>query len=69
MHNGVYETLEEVIRHYDLTATVSFPAFVPEVNNDIAIELNFRTDIALGLQPQEYTDLENFMLTLTDGFM
>jgi len=71
MHNGAYETLEEVIRHYDLTASVSFPlpGFVPEVNNDIAIELNFRTGVTLGLQPQEYVDLENFMLTLTDGFM
>jgi len=68
MHNGAYETLEDVIRHYDVTASVSFPAYVPEVDNDIAIELNYRTDITLGLSMQDYDDLEAFMLTLTDGY-
>jgi len=67
MHNGVYDTLEDVIRHYDITATDSL-LFVPEVENDIAVELNYKTDSGLGLQTEDYTDLENFMLTLTDGF-
>lgn len=68
MHNGVYATLTEVIRHYDITATDSF-LFVAEVNNDIANELNFQLDIPLGLSMQDYDDLEAFMLALTDGFM
>ena len=68
MHNGVYDTLRDVIQHYDITATDSL-LFVPEVENDIAKELNYHTDSGLGLQPDEYTDLEHFMLTLTDGFM
>jgi cytochrome c peroxidase len=70
MHNGVYSTLEDVIRHYDIIATDSMPiSFQTEVINDIANELNFQLDIPLGLSNQNYQDLENFMLTLTDGFM
>ncbi len=70
MHNGVYETLEEVILHYNITTTVTFPApgFVPEVENDIALELNYHTDTELGLTLDDQTDLKNFMLTLTDGY-
>ena len=67
MHNGVYATLNEVIRHYDITATDSL-IFEPEVENDIANELNYHTDMGLGLSMQDYADLENFMLTLTDGY-
>jgi len=67
MHNGVYATLNEIIRHYDITATDSF-MFVPEVENDIANQLNYHTDMGLGLSVQEYADLEAFMLTLTDGY-
>ncbi len=67
MHNGVYATLNEVITHYDVTAADSL-LFVPEIENDIANELNFHTDTGLGLSMQDYTDLENFMLTLTDGY-
>lgn len=67
MHNGVYATLNDVIRHYDITATDSL-LFVPEIENDIANELNYHTDTGLGLSMQDYTDLENFMLTLTDGY-
>jgi len=70
MHNGVYSTLEQVIRHYDIIATDSAPiSFQTEVINDIANELNFQLDMPLNLSNQDYTDLENFMLTLTDGFM
>ena len=64
MHNGVYETLEEVIRHYDIQVANMF--ITPEVNDpNIAVEMN----TALDLQPQDYIDLENFMLTLTDGYL
>ena len=70
MHNGIYATLTEVIRHYDITATDSAPInFTTEVINDIALELNFQLDMPLGLSMQDYADLEAFMLTLTDGFM
>jgi cytochrome c peroxidase len=63
MHNGVYATLEEVIRHYDIQVANLF--ITPEVNDpNIAAEMT----TALNLQPQDYTDLENFMLTLTDGY-
>jgi len=67
MHNGAFATLNDVIRHYDLGATEGL-LFRAEVENDIAIELFYRMDTPLGLQPQEYTDIENFMLTLTDGY-
>lgn len=67
MHNGVYHTLEAVIRHYDITATDDL-LFAPKVENNIAVALNYHTNMGLGLQPQDYVDLENFMLTLTDGF-
>jgi len=66
MHNGVYDTLEEVIRHYDIQVSNEF--IIPEVDSNIAIELDAGGFAGLGLQPQDYTDLENFMLTLTDGF-
>ena len=63
MHNGVYNTLEEVIRHYDIQVANMF--ITPEVNDpNIAAEMT----TALNLQPQDYIDLENFMLTLTDGY-
>ncbi|MCP4494915.1 MAG: cytochrome-c peroxidase [Gammaproteobacteria bacterium] len=61
MHNGVHETLEEVITHYDLFGDDNI---TPEVNANLAEELGQ----PLGLQPQDFTDLENFMLTLTDGY-
>lgn len=70
MHNGVYETLEEVIRHYDISVAdyvdpdIEPLFFFPEVEENIANELKIR----LNLQPQDYIDLENFMLTLTDGY-
>ncbi len=63
MHNGVYATLEEVIRHYDIQVANMF--ITPEVNDpNIAAEMT----TALNLLPQDYIDLENFMLTLTDGY-
>ena len=67
MHNGSYDTLEDVIRHYDIQVTNGF--ITPEVNDNIAEELNPGLFTALGLLPQDYIDLENFMLTLTDGFI
>lgn len=71
MHNGVYATLNEVITHYDITVPNAdgFGALNPEVTENIAAELNFGSYTVLGLTPEEYTDLENFMLTLTDGYI
>ena len=67
MHNGIYDTLDEVITHYDIIVADSF--HIAEVNDNIASELNPFTDMGLGLTNQEKTDLINFMKTLTDGFM
>lgn len=71
MHNGVYATLNEVIKHYDITIPNAdgFGPLNPEVTENIANELNYGSYTVLGLTDDEYTDLENFMLTLTDGFM
>jgi cytochrome c peroxidase len=67
MHNGVYETLDEVITHYDIVVADSF--HVAEINENIASELNPFSDMGLGISTQEKTDLINFMKTLTDGYM
>lgn len=67
MHNGIYDTLDEVITHYDIIVADSF--HTAEVNDNIASELNPFTDMGLGLTNQEKTDLINFMKTLTDGFI
>ena len=65
MHNGVYQTLNQVIQHYDIDVANEF--VLPEVDRNIATELGFGTFNGLGLSPQDYLDLEAFMLTLTDG--
>ncbi len=77
MHNGVYQTLEEVIRHYDISVAdyIRDPSqslfFTPEVPENIAVEL--RTTLALDNDNSDgitdYEDLVNFMKTLTDGYM
>ncbi|MEN8803322.1 MAG: cytochrome c peroxidase, partial [Thiogranum sp.] len=67
MHNGVYETLDEVVTHYDIIVADSF--HVAEINENIASELNPFSDMGLGISTQEKTDLINFMKTLTDGYM
>ncbi|MCU7798097.1 MAG: c-type cytochrome [Candidatus Thiodiazotropha sp. (ex Myrtea spinifera)] len=67
MHNGSIATLEDVVKHYDIDVPNLF--ITPEVNDpNIAAEMNAGTYVVLGLQPQDYTDLVNFMLTLTDGY-
>jgi len=66
MHNGVYETLEDVVRHYDIQVANEF--VMPEVNRNIAAELNVGTFTGLGLTQQDYDDLVAFMNTLTDGY-
>lgn len=67
MHNGVHATLGEVIQHYDIDVANGF--VIPEVNSGIANELGAGSFTGLGLQPDEYDDLEAFLLTLTDGYM
>lgn len=66
MHNGVYETLEQVVTHYDIQVANEF--IIPEVNRNIASELNAGTFVGLGLSAQDSIDLVNFMKTLTDGY-
>ncbi|MCU7918760.1 MAG: c-type cytochrome [Candidatus Thiodiazotropha sp. (ex Epidulcina cf. delphinae)] len=67
MHNGVYETLEEVVLHYDIQVANLF--ITPEVNDaNIAAEMNAGTFVGLDLSDQDRIDLVNFMKTLTDGF-
>ncbi len=76
MHNGVYETLRDVINHYD-TVVVSAGQSVnnyPEVDTNIAAELKFGAEDnngdplsnALDLSEEEMNDLEAFLKTLTD---
>ena len=76
MHNGRYETLEDVISHYDIIVSSAEDGFTdpsdyPEVDTNIATELNFGDPMftaALGLTGQDAIDLKAFMLTLTDGY-
>ena len=65
MHNGVYDSLHAVIQHYDID--VPSRNNEPEVITNIATELEFDTFNNLNLSPENYTDLEAFMKTLTDG--
>jgi len=77
MHNGRYQTLREVITHYDITVSSAEAGFTPakdypEVDSNIAAELNFgdpNLAPALGLTDQEMDDLEAFLRTLTDGYL
>jgi len=66
MHNGVYSTLEQVVTHYDIQVANEF--ITPEVNSNIASELNAGTFVGLGLSAQDSADLVAFMKTLTDGY-
>jgi len=66
MHNGVYQTLEDVVRHYDIQVANEF--ITPEVNSNIAPELNAGAFTGLGLSQQDYNDLVSFMNILTDGY-
>lgn len=63
MHNGIFETLEEVVDFYNTRDVGSWPA--PEVPE------NVNTDELgnLGLTTQEVEDIAAFMRTLTDGFV
>lgn len=65
MHNGRYQTLEEVINHYDIFGDGNI---FPEVNRNIAPEMNEDTFTVLGFSTQETADLVAFMKTLTDGY-
>lgn len=56
----IFDTLQDVIRHYDIQ--VANDLIVPEVNANIANELDAGGFIALGLSVQQYTDLDNFIL-------
>ncbi len=60
MHNGFYQTLDDVIRHYDNLIASDFRT--PEVADNIANELSVNLD----LQPEETANLIAFLKTLTD---
>jgi cytochrome c peroxidase len=62
MHNGVFNTLEEVVAFYNIEEKASaIPP--PEVSNDINTDVDF-----LGLnEPDDIDALVAFMKTLTDG--
>ena len=74
MHNGRYDTLMDVINHYDVTVANAEAGFTavqnyPEVDSNIAAELGFgQLSPALGLSAEEMQDLEAFLKTLTDGY-
>jgi len=62
MHNGVFDTLEEVLDFYsDRDASGIIPEVADNVNSD---ELG-----ALGLNAQEKADIIAFLKTLTDGYI
>jgi len=61
MHNGVFDTLEDVLDFYsDRDADGIIPEVADNVNHE---ELG-----ALGLSAQEKTDIIAFLKTLTDGY-
>jgi cytochrome c peroxidase len=62
MHNGVFQTLEEVVDFYNTRDVEPWPP--PEVPD------NVNTDELgdLGLTDQEVDDIVAFMMTLTDGY-
>jgi len=63
MHNGVFQTLTQVVEHYDFKLQNT----PPEVNNsNIAVEIAFDDFAVLGLSAGEIADLVSFMETLTD---
>jgi len=62
MHNGVFQTLDQVINHYDLKMQFA----TAEVDSNIAAEVAFDNDTSLNLSESDKTDLINFMKTLTD---
>jgi len=62
MHNGVFQTLDLVITHYDLKMQFA----TAEVDTNIATEVAFDNDTSLGLSETDKTDLINFMKALTD---
>jgi len=62
MHNGVFDTLEEVVEFYNIEEK-QFASPPPEVMNDINADVDF-----LGLnEPDDIDALVAFMKTLTDG--
>jgi cytochrome c peroxidase len=57
MHDGRFNTLDEVINHYSTGLQLS-PTIDPL--------MKFAADGGVGLTPQEKIDIKNFLLTLTD---
>ncbi|MEZ4949713.1 MAG: hypothetical protein R2784_10045 [Saprospiraceae bacterium] len=57
MHDGRFQTLREVLEHYNSGAKYSSTVDILMMNN---------LEPGLGLSEEDLTDLENFLLTLTD---
>lgn len=62
MHNGVFDTLEEVVMFYKI-GEKEFATPAPEVINDINADVDF-LDL---VEPDDINSLVAFMKTLTDG--
>lgn len=62
MHNGVFQTLDEVVRFYNRR---DVDGVVPEVAENSLVFGNFGD---LGLTPRQERELVAFMETLTDGY-
>ena len=62
MHNGIFSTLEDVLKFYNERDTN--PAFIPEY----ARTMNTKELGNLHLTQQEMDDIIAFLKTLTDGY-
>jgi cytochrome c peroxidase len=75
MHNGVFQTLEEVVNFYNTRDVLPQcdPAGIPGMNCWPAPEVADNVDTLrmgnLGLSSQEVADVVAFLQTLTDGFV
>lgn len=64
MHNGVFQTLEEVVDFYN-TRDIDPKWAPPEVSDNMEVELMGN----LGLTPDEVADIVAFLGTLSDGYV
>jgi cytochrome c peroxidase len=67
MHDGRFQTLEEVIEHYDsgIQRSATLSPLIIEASNEIITD--FSAPIRLHLTPQEKQDILNFLHMLTDS--
>jgi len=74
MHNGVFQTLEQVVRYYNTRGTLPIcPSNIieagcwppPEVSENVDTQFMGNPD----LNEQEVADIVTFLQTLTDGYV